>query len=82
LLGNKCDIEDGRTISREEISALASKYDAKHYEVSAESGQKVAAAFASVIGEIEKKVEKGAFEAAKPDRIASAQPQTITVACC
>ena len=39
MLGNKCDLEDKRVVSRECGESLASSLDAKFFEVSALTGE-------------------------------------------
>ena len=54
LIGNKCDLENERTVSKEEGEKLANKYHMKFFECSAKNGINVNEAFQYLIDEIVK----------------------------
>jgi len=54
LIGNKCDLESQRQVSKEELAALGQKWDCSYVESSAFSNINITKAFDSLIGEIEK----------------------------
>ena len=52
LFGNKCDIEDGRQIKKEEGETYAKKNNIKFFEVSAKDGTNVSEAFEYIFKDI------------------------------
>lgn len=58
ILGNKCDRESKRQVSREKGQGLAIKYGVKFFETSALSGVSVEQAFLTLASDIKKKTEK------------------------
>jgi len=63
LVGNKCDMNDEREVSKEEGEALARKIGCFFFEASAKAGTNVDEAFTTLIRETKQKIEK-ATEAA------------------
>eukprot|EP01040_Poterioochromonas_malhamensis_P008026 gene8026-8676_t len=61
LLGNKCDLEDERTVPFAKGKSLADRYGIRFYETSAKSGVNIEAVFMSVASD--------AFKMYKPDRV-------------
>ena len=49
LVGNKCDLEDGREVSRDRAEAFCAEYGMEHLETSAKSGANVLRAFERLI---------------------------------
>jgi small GTP-binding protein len=49
LVGNKCDLEDGREVSRERAEAFCNEFGMEHLETSAKSGANVLKAFERLI---------------------------------
>jgi len=58
ILGNKCDREEKRQVSKEKGQALAVRHGVKFFESSALSGLNVEEAFLTMAGDIKKKTEK------------------------
>ena len=52
LFGNKCDIEEGRKINKEEGEEYAKRNNVKYFEVSAKDGTNVSEAFEYIIKDI------------------------------
>jgi GTPase SAR1 family protein len=59
LIGNKCDLEDKRQVSREEGEAFAREHGLHFLETSAKTDENVDAAFVSTAEDIFDKVESG-----------------------
>ena len=57
ILGNKCDLEKSRVVSREQGDEVSRKYKAKFQEVSAKSSVNVNEAFASLAKDLKPKGE-------------------------
>ena len=57
ILGNKCDIEDKRQISKQEGEDLASEYKVKFMETSAKANINVEEAFMSIAKAIKTKMD-------------------------
>jgi len=55
VVGNKCDLEDQREVSREEGEALASSMGSRFFEISAKEGFNVVEVFEAIVHEVEKK---------------------------
>lgn len=58
ILGNKCDIQDRRQVSRERGEQLAIEYNIKFMETSAKSSFNVEEAFFTLAKDIKTKMEK------------------------
>jgi len=58
ILGNKCDLEKERQITKEQGESKAKKYNAGFFEVSAFSGKNIDKAFEKLISEVIKKDKK------------------------
>lgn len=58
ILGNKCDIQDRRQVSRERGEQLAIEYNIKFMETSAKSSLNVEEAFFKLAKDIKTKTEK------------------------
>mmetsp|Transcript_27802 Transcript_27802/g.38840 ORF Transcript_27802/g.38840 Transcript_27802/m.38840 type:complete len:193 (+) Transcript_27802:99-677(+) len=52
LLGNKCDLEDKRQVTRSEGQAIAQEYEVDFFETSALSGSSVEESFGSLVEKI------------------------------
>mmetsp|Transcript_24733 Transcript_24733/g.39743 ORF Transcript_24733/g.39743 Transcript_24733/m.39743 type:complete len:193 (+) Transcript_24733:101-679(+) len=52
LLGNKCDLEDKRQVTRSEGQAIAQEYEVEFFETSALSGSSVEESFGSLVEKI------------------------------
>merc|ERR1712166_208622 len=62
LIGNKCDDEDKRAVSKEEGEAFAKQHNLLFLETSAKTGDHVDEAFFDTAKEIYNKVQKGEFD--------------------
>ena len=64
LLGNKCDLEESRVVTKERGQALAAEHRIKFFETSAKSGLNVEDAFLTLVRDIKDKmaVEDGKSE--------------------
>ena len=58
ILGNKCDLEDSRVVTKERGSMLATEHDIKFFETSAKSGLNVEEAFLTLARDIKEKMDK------------------------
>ena len=58
ILGNKCDLEKERQITKEQGESKAKKYNAGFFEVSALSGKNIDKAFERLISEVIRKEKK------------------------
>uniref|UniRef100_A0A7S2D3W7 Ras-related protein Rab-1 n=1 Tax=Florenciella parvula TaxID=236787 RepID=A0A7S2D3W7_9STRA len=56
LIGNKCDIEDQRMVSKEEGEKLAKEYDIKFFETSAKQDFQVDSGFVTIAGEVKNRL--------------------------
>jgi len=57
VVGNKCDLEDQREVTREEGEALAASMGSRFFEISAKEGFNVYEVFEAIVREVEKKRE-------------------------
>ncbi|XP_003388590.1 PREDICTED: ras-related protein Rab-8A-like [Amphimedon queenslandica] len=58
ILGNKCDLEESRVVSRERGQLLAEEHQVKFMETSAKSGQNVETAFLNLAKDIKNKMDR------------------------
>jgi Ras-related protein Rab-8A len=58
ILGNKCDLEESRVVSRERGQLLADEHQVKFMETSAKSGQNVEIAFMNLAKDIKNKMDR------------------------
>lgn len=58
ILGNKCDLDESRVVSKERGQLLANEHGVKFAETSAKSGQNVETAFMNLAREIKTKMDK------------------------
>ena len=58
ILGNKCDLEESRVVTRERGQMLAAEHSIKFYETSAKSGLNVEEAFLTLARDIKDKMDK------------------------
>ena len=58
VLGNKCDLDDSRVVTKERGSMLANEHGIKFYETSAKSGLNVEEAFITLARDIKDKMDK------------------------
>ncbi|VDL70288.1 unnamed protein product [Nippostrongylus brasiliensis] len=63
IIGNKCDAEDKRQVSRERGQQLAIEYGTKFMETSAKANLNVEEAFFSLARDIKSKMERGQAQA-------------------
>ncbi|KAJ2764695.1 GTP-binding protein [Coemansia nantahalensis] len=68
LIGNKCDVEERRVVSKEMGRALASKFNIGFKETSAKSNINVEEAFLELAGDIKKRLLDSA---SRPEHVAS-----------
>jgi Ras-related protein Rab-8A len=66
LVGNKCDLEDKRVISKEMGEKLASDYNMKFIETSAKSGHNVGESFYLIAKELKDLLMKSSEDKTKP----------------
>eukprot|EP00656_Telonema_subtile_P038939 TRINITY_DN440_c0_g1_i2.p2 TRINITY_DN440_c0_g1~~TRINITY_DN440_c0_g1_i2.p2 ORF type:complete len:102 (+),score=29.53 TRINITY_DN440_c0_g1_i2:808-1113(+) len=62
LIGNKCDDDDKRAVSKEEGEAFAKQHNLLFLETSAKTAHNVEEAFFDTAKEIYNKVQKGEFD--------------------
>ncbi|KAI8874493.1 ras-domain-containing protein, partial [Backusella circina FSU 941] len=62
LIGNKCDLESNRQVSREEAEAFAKEHNLSFLETSAKSAENVEDAFLKTAEEIQKKITDGTID--------------------
>ena len=67
ILGNKCDMNDRRQVSKERGEELAIEYGVKFYETSAMSSTNIEEAFFTLARDIKYKMEKGAITFGRED---------------
>ena len=58
VLGNKCDLDESRVVTKERGSMLANEHGIKFYETSAKSGLNVEEAFITLARDIKDKMDK------------------------
>ena len=58
LVGNKCDLKEGRQVTKEEAEEYAKKYNMEFIEVSAKEGTNIEKMFNSIIQELLEDMEK------------------------
>ena len=58
ILGNKCDLEESRVVTRERGQMLAAEHSIKFFETSAKSGLNVEEAFLTLARDIKEKMDK------------------------
>lgn len=58
ILGNKCDLEESRVVTRERGQMLAAEHSIKFFETSAKSGLNVEEAFLTLAQDIKDKMDK------------------------
>lgn len=62
LIGNKCDLEKHRQVSREEAEAFAKEHGLFFLETSAKSAENVEEAFEKTASEIQTKIQDGTID--------------------
>lgn len=91
VLGNRCDQELQREVAKERGQQVASQFGVKFYEVSPKTGQNVAEAFMSLVGEIHSRMEEKQSRDGREQRSPSiilgqkqytAQPHQERSSCC
>lgn len=68
LLGNKCEVEEKRQVSKEKGECLAVEHGIKFLETSAKTGTNVEEAFLTLARDIKTKTEKKLKEASNPPK--------------
>jgi len=68
LIGNKCDMDDRRQVSREEAVAKAREWGKNYIETSAKTRENVDRAFFEIVGEIKKCKLASRRPTAKPEK--------------
>lgn len=83
LIGNKCDMEDQRAVSKEEGMALAKEYSVHFFETSAKQDKDVEKAFLTIATDVKNRllVDGGAGAPAGGHKLSSA-PSNAKKGCC
>ena len=58
IIGNKCDLENQRKVSKEELEALAQQFNCNFFETSAKEGTNCVETFMEVVREMRKREVK------------------------
>jgi small GTP-binding protein len=83
LVGNKCDIEEGRQVKKEEGKEYAKKKELKFYEVSAKDGTNVNKAFDDLIKDILSTYSPSEISKKRASKMLSVpMPQQKKKSCC
>ena len=69
ILGNKCDLEESRVVTRERGQMLAAEHSIKFFETSAKSGLNVEEAFLTLARDIKDKMDKPNAPAQSDDNV-------------
>lgn len=62
LIGNKSDLAEERTVTREQAESFAKEHNMEYFETSAKTGEGVIEAVNGCVKLIEKKVDEGSYE--------------------
>uniref|UniRef100_A0A3Q1GUB9 small monomeric GTPase n=2 Tax=Acanthochromis polyacanthus TaxID=80966 RepID=A0A3Q1GUB9_9TELE len=85
ILGNKCDMNDRREVSREEVEKIAMDYGIKFLETSAKSGINVEEAFFTLIRDIMSRMDRKMNDCNPSDEgpvNISESPSNKSLCCC
>lgn len=78
ILGNKCDMEDKRKITKEQGEQLAKEYNVKFMETSAMNRTNVEQAFIEIASDIKNKMDQRDVSAPANDRSGGSGSKTVT----